>query len=95
MPAGSRIGVESYAPWVDPQKFTVQGFYKLNDQPPEWYINEGYRYLVFSETMFRRFYKDPARLSDAIACYEAIFRACVETKAFTDGGYEVRICRLP
>jgi hypothetical protein len=95
VPAGSRLGVESYAPWVDPQKFSVQGFYKLNGQPPEWYVSEGYRYLVFSETMFRRFYKDPARLSDDIARYEAIFRICEETKVFTDGGYEVRVCRLP
>ena len=95
VPAGSRIGVESYAPWVDPQKFSVQGFYKLNDQPPEWYVNEGYRYLVFSETMFRRFYKDPARLSDDIARYEAIFSTCEEIEVFTDGGYEVRVCRLP
>jgi hypothetical protein len=67
----------------------------LNGQPPEWYVSEGYRYLVFSETMFRRFYKDPARLSDDIARYEAIFRICEETKVFTDGGYEVRVCRLP
>ena len=92
---GSHIGGEFNAPWVDPQRFSVQSFHKLNDQPPEWYINEGYRYLVFSETMFRRFYKDPARLSDAIARYEAIFRACVETKAFTDKGYEVQVCLLP
>ncbi len=95
LPAGSRIGIESYSPWIDPQKFVVQGFYKLNDHPAEWYAAEGYDYLVFSETMFRRFYADPVRFASAIARYEAFFSAFEEVQVFTDGGYEVRIYRLP
>ncbi len=67
LPTGSRIGVESYSPWIDTQKFVIQGFYKLNSNPPEWYIAEGYDYLVFSQTMFRRFYADPARFAADIA----------------------------
>ncbi len=91
VPPGARIGVESYSPYVDPQRFVVQGFYKLNDHPPEWFVAEGYDYLVFSERMFRRFYADPARLRESIALYEAIFSAFEEAQVFTDGGYEVRI----
>ena len=94
LPAGSHIALESYAPWVDPGKFVVQGLYKLNDHTPEWYRDNGYQYLVFSETMFRRFYKDPANLHDAIEGYEALFQAFEPVKAFTDGGYEVRIYRV-
>jgi 4-amino-4-deoxy-L-arabinose transferase-like glycosyltransferase len=95
VPSGAHIGVESYSPWIDPRKFVVQGFYKLNDHPPEWYVAEGYDYLVFSQTMFRRFYADPARFAADIARYEAFFRAFEEAKVFTDGGYEVRVYRVP
>jgi hypothetical protein len=95
LPAGAHIALESYAPWVDPRKFVVQGLYKLNDHPPEWYRDNGYQYLVFSELMFRRFYKDPAHLHDEIEGYEALFQAFEPLKAFTDGGYEVRIYRVP
>jgi hypothetical protein len=94
IPAGARIGLESYAPWVDPARFNVQGFYRLDGHDAAWYRAEGYRYLIFSETMFRRFYKDPVRLSADIARYEALFAACADTKVFTDGGYEVRVCEL-
>lgn len=95
LPPGARIAVESYSPYVDPQRFAVQGFYKLNDHPPEWYVAEGYDYLVFSQRMFRRFYADPATFADAIARYEALFSAFEEVKSFTDGGYEVRLYRIP
>ena len=92
---GARIGVESYSPWVDPQKFVVQGFYKLDENPPEWYVAEGYDYLVFSQTMFRRFYADPVTFAEDVARYEAFFRAFEEVRVFTDGGYEVRVYHVP
>ena len=95
LPAGSRIGVESYAPWIDPAKFSPQGFYRLDGQPAEWYAAEGYDYLVFSQTMFRRFYADPVKFAADIARYEALFSAFEEVKVFTDGGYEVRVYRVP
>jgi 4-amino-4-deoxy-L-arabinose transferase-like glycosyltransferase len=94
LPPGARVAVESYSPWVDPQRFSVQGFYKLIDNDSEWYVANGYEYLVFSERMFKRFYREPAKYPEHIALYEALFRACRETKIFTDGGYEVRVCHL-
>lgn len=94
IPAGSRIGLESYSPFVDPQKYSIQGFYKLNDHPPEWYREQGYAYLIFSQRMFRRFYTDPASTGEALRLYEDLFRAFEPVKVFTDGGYEVRIHRV-
>ena len=52
-------------------------------------------YLVFSETMFRRFYADPVKFAADIARYEALFSTFEEVKVFTDGGYEVRVYRVP
>jgi hypothetical protein len=87
--------VESYSPYVDPQRYVVQGLYKLSDHPPEWYTSEGYDYLVVSQRMFRRFYADPVKFAAEIARYEALFSALEEVKVFNDGGYEVRIYRVP
>jgi 4-amino-4-deoxy-L-arabinose transferase-like glycosyltransferase len=95
LPPGSRIAVESYAPWVDPQKFSVQSFYKLNGEPPEWFVAQNVNYLIVSQRMFHRFYADPATFANDIARYEALFQAFEPVKIFTDGGYEVRIYRVP
>ena len=91
---GTRVAVESYAPYVDPQRFVVQGFYKLIDNSPEWYIDHGYSTLVFSQRMFRRFYDEPDKYAAEIALYEALFQRCQPLRVFTDGGYEVRVCQL-
>ncbi len=92
--SGTRVAVESYAPYVDPQRFSVQGFYKLIDNPPEWYTDNGYGVLVFSQRMFRRFYDEPEKYPAEIALYEALFQHCQSLQVFADGGYEVRVCQL-
>ena len=93
LPAGSRIGVEWSAPWIDPAKFSPQGFYRLDGQPAEWYAAEGYDYLVFSQPCSAA--SMPIRSnSPPISRYEALFSAFEEVKVFTDGGYEVRVYRV-
>lgn len=94
LPPGARVAVESYAPYVDPQRFTVQGLYRLILNPPAWYISEKYDYLVFSEGMFKRFYREPDKYAAQIAEYDALFQAFEPIKVFTDGDYEVRIYRV-
>jgi hypothetical protein len=95
LPPGSRIALESYSPYVDPQKFSVQGLYKLTDHPAKWYVENGYRYLIFSDRMFRRFYKDPLSFYQDIAAYESLFHTFEPVRRFTDGGYEVLIYQVP
>ena len=107
LPNGARIAIESYAPYVDPQRFSVQGFLRMIEHTPEWYITNGFEYLVFSQGMFGRFYLKPAPTSyiaggkfgpsdphgypNEVAQYEDLFRAFVLVKTFTDGEFEVRI----
>jgi len=95
LPSGAHIVIESYSPWIDPERFAITSFYRANGEPPEWYIAQGFDYLVVSQQMFHRFYEDPAQFADEIARYEALFRAFELVKTFTDGGYEVRIYRIP
>ncbi len=91
LPSGSRIAIEAYAPYVDPQRFFVQGIEKMIDQTPNWYTDNGFQYLVFGQWMFGRFYAQPDRYSSQVSQYEELFAAFYLVKRFTDGGYEVRV----
>lgn len=91
LPEGARVAVEQYSPFVDPQRFSVEGFITMIDHEPEWYVDNGFEYLVFGEDMFGRFYKEPDRYSNEVSRYEELFRSFYMVEAFTDGGYEVWI----
>jgi 4-amino-4-deoxy-L-arabinose transferase-like glycosyltransferase len=94
LPAGSKIALESYAPFVDPERFKVQGFLRMIDQPPDWYATNHFDYLVFSQGMFGRF-RDNSDLYPAEAAqYESFFDRFALLKTFEDGGLEVRIHRV-
>jgi len=91
LPAGARIAVESYAPYVDPDRFWVEGVGRMIEHDAEWYLDRHVEYLVFSQRMFMRFYRDPEMYSKQIEQYERLFNRFILLKTLTDGGYEVRI----
>jgi 4-amino-4-deoxy-L-arabinose transferase-like glycosyltransferase len=91
LPAGSRVAVESYSPYVDTKRFTVDGEYFMIDHPPEWYEQNGFEYLVFSYNAFGRFYADPTLYADSIARYNDFFSRFHELVQFSENGYEIRI----
>ncbi|MHB1293512.1 MAG: ArnT family glycosyltransferase [Anaerolineae bacterium] len=91
LPMGARIALESYAPYVDPERYAVQGIDSMINHAPEWYVSEGVDYLVFGEGMYGRYLHDPARYPDHVARYEALFAAFRLVKTFDQGGYEIRI----
>ena len=91
LPAGSRIAVESYSAYADPEVYQVQGFVQFNTHAPEWYVEQGYAYLVFGKGMYGRFYADPERYPDEVAAYDALFAAFELVRAFPGGDYDVRI----
>ena len=94
LPSGAKVAIESYAPFVDPGRFSVKvvtiGIY----HPPEWYVSNGFDYLILSHGMFGRFYREPDRYSRQVSQYEELFRAFEMVKTFDDGGYEIRVYRL-
>jgi len=94
LPAGARIAIESYAPFVDPTRFSVQGFGRMIDHSPDWYVDEGFEYLIFSQGMYGRFYRHPDRYSDETSQYDSYFNKFKLLKVFTDGGYEVRVYQM-
>jgi hypothetical protein len=93
LPAGTRIAVESYAPYVDPMRFWVVGVSRMIEHDPEWYLEHEFEYLVFSQRMYARFYRDPEMYGVQIAQYERLFERFERLQTLTDGGYEVQIYR--
>lgn len=91
LPPGATVAIEPYAPFVDPSRFQVQGLGSMIDHSPDWYIEQGFEYLVFGEGMFGRFYREPEKYETEISEYDGLFDQFELLRLFTDGGYEVRI----
>jgi 4-amino-4-deoxy-L-arabinose transferase-like glycosyltransferase len=94
LPPGTKIAVESYTSYVDPARFAVQGFIQMIDQTPDWYVAQGFEYLVFGQGMFRRYYDEPEKYGAEIEQYDKFFDRFQLVRTFTDGGYEIRIYRV-
>jgi hypothetical protein len=94
LPSGSKIAIESYSPFINPSKFRVYGFGRIIDHSPEWYVEQDFNYLIFSEGMFGRFYHDPQRYRREISQYDSFFERFTLVKIFTDGDYEIRIYKI-
>ncbi|NLG27742.1 MAG: glycosyltransferase family 39 protein [Chloroflexi bacterium] len=91
LPAGARVAVESYSAYLDPARYDVQGLVQFNLHPPEWYVEQGYEYLVCGRGMYGRYYADPARYPNEVAAYDRLFGAFALLRAFPDPTYEVRV----
>lgn len=94
LPPGAKIAIESYSPFIDPSRFSVQGFGRMIDHEPEWYVEQGFDYLVFSEGMYGRFYQEPDRYKSEILQYENLFTRFNLVRIFSDGGYEIRVYKV-
>lgn len=91
LPKGSSVAIEAYAPYVNPESYTVRGFGSLIFQAPEWYVANGFDYLIFSEGQYGRYYREPEKYSSQISQYESFFNYFEPVRIFSDGGYEIRI----
>lgn len=91
LPAGSKIALEAYAPFVEPARYVVQGVGRMIDHPPEWYVAQGFDYLIFSGGMYGRFYHDPERYPTEVAHYDRLFERFTRLQTFDGPGNEIRI----
>ncbi len=91
LPPGARVMVEAYAPYPDRARFAVQGLYGLQDRPPEWYIANGFEYLVFSQGTYGRYFADPVRYAKEVERYQTLFARFPEVARFDQNGFQVRV----
>ncbi|MFT5193280.1 MAG: 4-amino-4-deoxy-L-arabinose transferase-like glycosyltransferase [Candidatus Promineifilaceae bacterium] len=94
LPEGSNIALESYSPFASVEKFSTDGYPRMIDQSPNWYVDQGYDYLIFGEGMYGRFYFEPERYPAEIEQYAAFFDQFEEVQTFNDGDYEVKIYKI-
>lgn len=94
LPVGSKIALEAYSPYVEPTQYTVQGFMQLMANSPEWYVENEFDYLVFSEVMYGRFFLEPEKYAPQITQYNAFFERFTLVKQFSSGDAEIRIYKI-
>ncbi len=94
LPAGAKIALEAYAPFVDPARFSVQAFISIIDHDPDWYIKNGFEYLVLSEGIYWRYFDKPDQYSSEVLQYNTFFRNFELIKMFDDGNTEIRIYKV-
>ncbi len=91
LPAGTKIAIESYSPFIEPSQFSIHAFRKMINHTSQWYIAQGFDYLIFSEGMYGRFFREPSRYGKEISQYNKMFEQYYLLRRFTDGGYEIRV----
>jgi len=94
LPLGSRIALESYSPYVDREKFAASGFYGIQDHSPDWYVSNGYEYLIFSQGVYGRYFADPSRYAAEIDRYNSFFDRFQQIARFDGNGFEIRIFKM-
>lgn len=94
LPAGARVALEPYAPYLDPSRYSVQGFWRLIDHDPDWYAAQGFDYLVASAGLYGRFFREPARYPAEVAQYTALFNHHEPALQLGAGAEEVRVYRV-
>ncbi len=95
IPPGSKVGIEVGSPYLDPRVYSVQPVGEIILHTPDWYVQQKYDYLVFAEGMFGRFYDEPDRYANEVGQYDAFFNALPLVKVFDDGGYVVKVYKVP
>jgi hypothetical protein len=94
LPAGAQIAIEPYVPYVEPAQFAVHQTAQMIEHEPEWYLEQGLDYLILSEGMYGRYFREPDRYQTQIVQYERLFQRFDLVRLFTDGGYEVRVYKV-
>jgi 4-amino-4-deoxy-L-arabinose transferase-like glycosyltransferase len=94
LPAGSKIGIEAFSPFIDPSRFAIQSFDLMIENEPEWYLNHGFDYLLFTQDTYGVFYQESSRYKTEVSAYDELFRRFKLVKIFTDGGLEIRLYKV-
>lgn len=94
LPLGSKIGLESYAPFMEPKNYSLQSSFSMIDHDANWYVENEFDYLVFSQGMYGRYFREPDKYLSQISRYNALFSRFQRMESFTDGDYEVLVYKV-
>jgi hypothetical protein len=93
VPARTRIAAESYAPFIDPDRYDVVYFTMLRGRPPESYVTQGFDLLVLSSDCYGRFYRRRDLYAREAGEYDALLSRFPAIAAFDENGIAIRILK--
>jgi hypothetical protein len=69
----------------------VEGFVRIIDHPPSWYIDQGFDYVILSEGMYGRYYRDSDIYANEVGLYNEIIDNFTVVQEFTNNGHSILI----
>lgn len=90
IPAGSKIFLEGYGPWINPDKYKITEN-SLIFVPSKEIVNGKEEYLVAAEGTYGRYFDNPSKYPNEVRKYNNIFNNFKQVAYFNDYGYEIRI----
>jgi hypothetical protein len=93
LPEGTRVGVEPYGPWVDPERHDVTAI-RIDLDEIESFSSD-FDLLVLASDFHRRFTDEPARYADEVARYDAVRAEWPVIARFEQGGSVIEILTSP
>lgn len=93
LPEGSRVALESYAPFVDPDRYRVEAVPFLIQLPAAG-PGQRYDYMVAAKRSYGRFVNNPQLYPDEAKAYELLFNDMEELKTFADLEGEIRVFKV-
>jgi 4-amino-4-deoxy-L-arabinose transferase-like glycosyltransferase len=94
VPPHSRVLLESYAPYVDPERYQVKAQPFLIETGSQA-VATRFDYVLAARRSYGRFYRDPKRYRVQVEAYDRLFASMTEVARFADLNAEIRIFRVP
>jgi predicted kinase len=91
---GSRLVVEAYGPWIDPERFWVKGFKEVARRPEGFFERRQIDYIVAAEERYGRYLDDPGRYPREAAAYRRLFERYPTAARFGDDGSRIVILQV-
>ena len=73
IPSGSKIGQDSYTGDLSEENYDITKKFSLGIEPFEYYLENGYQYLIVSDTQYERYFASPGRFEKYISFYNTLF----------------------
>lgn len=99
LPPKSRIAQEWYAALLGNTDFAVTELFSLSENNSmDFYLSNDYDYLIVSDSIYNRYFKEPVRYPKQVEFYVTLFEKgillCEFKRSDTQGGPTIRIYKL-
>lgn len=82
IPQGSKIGQDAYTAALSGEAYQITKKFSLSDEQFEYYLNNGYNYIIVSDTQYKRYFHEPAKYESNIKFYRRLFEEAELIKEF-------------